>query len=176
MKRLPNLIITSGDPAGIGLDLCVMLAFKKFLANITIIGNKDAILSRASKLKKNIKISTKLGSHLGNGELKIINLNYKNPVISGQLDKSNSLQQLKGLRNSIELCLDKKFDALIKKKANEVNQNVKLEFNKTKIHLNLIELNLEVKLNEPRIIIKDKKINLSKLNLFLSIKSFFSSN
>jgi len=69
-----------------------------------------------------------------------------------------------------------KFDALIKKKANEVNQNVKLEFNKTKIHLNLIELNLEVKLNEPRIIIKDKKINLSKLNLFLSIKSFFSSN
>ena len=35
MKRLPNLMITSGDPAGIGLDLCVMLAFKKFMANIT---------------------------------------------------------------------------------------------------------------------------------------------
>ena len=42
MKRLPNLIITSGDPAGIGLDLCVMLAFKKFMANITIIGNLQA--------------------------------------------------------------------------------------------------------------------------------------
>ena len=54
-------MITSGDQAGIGLDLCVMLAFKKFMANITIIGNKNAILSRASKLKKNIKISTKLG-------------------------------------------------------------------------------------------------------------------
>ena len=113
MKKLPNLIITSGDPAGIGLDLCVMLAFKKFLANITIIGNKDAILSRARQLKKNIEISTKLGSHLGNGELKIINLDYKNPVVPGQLDKSNSLQQLKGLKNSIELCLSKKFDALI---------------------------------------------------------------
>ena len=72
MKKLPNLIITSGDPAGIGLDLCVMLAFKKFLANITIIGNKDAILSRARQMKKNIKISTKLSSHLGNGELKLI--------------------------------------------------------------------------------------------------------
>ena len=45
--------------------------------------------------------------------LKIINLDYKNPVVSGQLDKSNSLQQLKGLKNSIELCLSKKFDALI---------------------------------------------------------------
>tara|TARA_B100000767_G_scaffold68369_1_gene64941 strand:- start:4578 stop:5558 length:981 start_codon:yes stop_codon:yes gene_type:complete len=113
MKRLPNLIITSGDPAGIGLDLCVMLAFKKFMANITIIGNKNAILSRAKQQKKNIILSTKLGSHLGNGELKIINLDYKNPVVSGQLDKSNSLQQLRGLKNSIELCLSKKFDALI---------------------------------------------------------------
>ena len=113
MKRLPNLIITSGDPAGIGLDLCVMLAFKKFPANITIIGNEDALLSRASQLKKNIKISTRLGSHLGNGELKIINLDYKNPVIPGQLDKSNSLLQLKGLKNSVELCLNKQFDALI---------------------------------------------------------------
>ena len=113
MKRLPNLIITSGDPAGIGLDLCVILAFKKFMANITIIGNKDAILARARQMKKNIKVSTKLGSHLGNGELKIINLDYKNPVVAGQLDKNNSLQQLKGLKTSIELCLTKKFDALI---------------------------------------------------------------
>ena len=102
MKRLPNLIITSGDPAGIGLDLCVMLAFKKFLANITIIGNKDAILSRASQLKKNIEISTRLGSHLGNGKLNIINLDYKNPVIPGKLDKSNSLLQLNGLKNLIK--------------------------------------------------------------------------
>ena len=114
MKILPNLIITSGDPAGIGLDLCVILAFKKFLANITIIGNKDAILARARQMKKNIKVSsTKLGSHLGNGELKFINLDYKNPVVAGQLYKNNSLQQLEGLKTSIELCLTKKFDALI---------------------------------------------------------------
>ena len=69
-----------------------------------------------------------------------------------------------------------RFDALIKDKTNEVNQDVKLEFNKTKIHLNLLELNLAVRLNEPKVIIKQNKINLSKLNLFLSIKSFFSSN
>ena len=69
-----------------------------------------------------------------------------------------------------------RFDSLIKEKANEVNQNIKLEFNKTKIHLNPAELNLAVKLKEPRVIIKNKQINLSKLNFFLSIKSFFSSN
>ena len=69
-----------------------------------------------------------------------------------------------------------KFDTLIKDKANQVNQNVKLEFSKTKIHLNPTELNLAVKLKEPRVIIRNNEINLSKLNLFLSIKSFFSSN
>ena len=38
-----------------------------------------------------------------------------------------------------------KFDDLIKEKANQVNQNVRLEFNKTKIHLNPSQLNLVVK-------------------------------
>ena len=69
-----------------------------------------------------------------------------------------------------------KFDDLIKNKANEVNQYVQLEFRKTKIHLNLKELNLIVKLQNPKILIRNNKINLSKLDLFLSIKSFFSSN
>ena len=69
-----------------------------------------------------------------------------------------------------------KFDVLIKEKANEVNHNVKLEFNRTKIHLNPRDLNLIVRLKEPKVIVKGNQINLSKLNLFLSIKSFFSSN
>jgi len=69
-----------------------------------------------------------------------------------------------------------KFDSLIKKNANEVNQNVKLEFNKTKIHLSPAELNLVVKLKNPKVLIKSNEVKLSKLNLFLSIKSFFSSN
>ena len=69
-----------------------------------------------------------------------------------------------------------KFDSIIKEKANEVNQNVKLEFNKTNIHLSPTELNLVVKLKNPKISIRNDEINLSKLNLFLSIKSFFSSD
>jgi len=69
-----------------------------------------------------------------------------------------------------------KFDVLIKKKANEVNRNVKLEFNGTKIHLNPSELNLVVKLINPIVLIRNNEINLSKLNLFLSIKSFFTSD
>ena len=43
-----------------------------------------------------------------------------------------------------------KFDGFIKNKANEVNKYVKLEFKKTKIHLNPTELNLVVILKNPK--------------------------
>tara|TARA_Y100000590_G_scaffold465596_1_gene638339 strand:- start:461 stop:2692 length:2232 start_codon:yes stop_codon:yes gene_type:complete len=69
-----------------------------------------------------------------------------------------------------------RFDILIKSKANEVNQNVKLEFNKTKIHLNPLELNLVVKLKKPKVLIRGNEINLSKIDLFLALKSFVTSD
>ena len=69
-----------------------------------------------------------------------------------------------------------KFNDLIKNKANGVNQYVKLEFQKTKIHLNLNELNLAVRLQDPKIFIGNNQIDLSKLDLFLSLKSFFGSD
>ena len=69
-----------------------------------------------------------------------------------------------------------KLDALIKEKANQVNQNVKLEFNKTNIHLNPSELNLVVKLNKPKVLIRGNGINLSKIDLFIALKSFITSD
>ena len=69
-----------------------------------------------------------------------------------------------------------RFNNLIKNKANEVNQHIKLDFEKTKIHLNPSKLDLVVKLKNPKILINNQRIDLSKFNLFLSIKSFFSSD
>ncbi len=69
-----------------------------------------------------------------------------------------------------------KFNYLIKNKTNEINKNAKLEFQKVKIHLNPKKLNLFVKLQRPKILIKNDKIDLSKLHLFLSLKSFFGSD
>ena len=69
-----------------------------------------------------------------------------------------------------------KFNDLIKNKVNEVNQNINLEFQTTKIYLNPTEFNFVVKLENPEILIRNNKIDLSKLDLFLSIKSFFGSD
>jgi hypothetical protein len=69
-----------------------------------------------------------------------------------------------------------KFNDLIKSKVNEVHQHVKLEFKKTKIHLNPKELNLVVKLQKPKVLIKNNEIILSKLDLFLPLRSFITSD
>ena len=69
-----------------------------------------------------------------------------------------------------------RFDEVIKKNANTINKNIKLEFNKTKIRINLLERNIIVKLKNPQLLIKKNPINLSKLDLFLSLKSFVNSD
>ena len=69
-----------------------------------------------------------------------------------------------------------KFNKLIKDKTNEVNQYIKLEFNQTKIYLNPKELNLLVKLQSPKILVHENEIILSKLDLFLALRSFFTSD
>ena len=68
------------------------------------------------------------------------------------------------------------FNDLIKSKANEVNRNVKLGFKETKIYLNPLQLDLTIKLENSKILIKDSEIILSKLDLFLPLRSLFTSN
>ena len=69
-----------------------------------------------------------------------------------------------------------KFDGIIKKKTNEINNNVKLEFNTTKIYLNLPELKIILKLKNPKFLLKNKEFNLSKFDLSLYLKSFYTSD
>ena len=69
-----------------------------------------------------------------------------------------------------------RFDNLIKDRANKANKFVKIEFQETKIYLNLRELNLVIKLQDPKILIKGNEIVLSNLDLFLPVKSFFTDD
>ena len=69
-----------------------------------------------------------------------------------------------------------KFDHLIKEKANKVNNYTVLKFRKTKIYFNPSELGLVVKLKNPKVLVKNNEFSLSKLYLFLPVKSFFNSD
>jgi 4-hydroxythreonine-4-phosphate dehydrogenase len=47
---LPTIVITSGEPAGIGPDLCLALAGHAFPARLVILGDRDLLRQRAAQL------------------------------------------------------------------------------------------------------------------------------
>jgi 4-hydroxythreonine-4-phosphate dehydrogenase len=116
MSQLPRIAITSGEPAGIGLDLCAMLAFHAMPAQLVIIADLPALRQRASALGLNIDFRSydpeKPISHTGNGELCVLHIQAPAPVIAGQLASDNGAYVLQTLQRAIDGCESGEFDAM----------------------------------------------------------------
>ena len=56
MKNLPKILITPGEPSGIGYDILLSVAEKKFPAQIIAITNLELLKERAVLLKKKINL------------------------------------------------------------------------------------------------------------------------
>ena len=54
MKKIPKILITPGDPSGIGLDILLEISKKKFPAKIIAITNITLLKERAKILKKKV--------------------------------------------------------------------------------------------------------------------------
>lgn len=116
-KTLPRIAITAGEPAGIGPDLCVMLARKAFNAEIVVIADSDLLQARAAQLGLSTQITpfveNKTQAHLGNGSLTVLHIPINSPAIAGKLDAKNSAYVLETLKIAAQGCLENKFDAMV---------------------------------------------------------------
>ncbi|MDR2875903.1 MAG: 4-hydroxythreonine-4-phosphate dehydrogenase PdxA [Methylobacillus sp.] len=106
MQKLPKIALTAGEPAGIGPDLCVMLAqdaLAKTLpqADITVIADRDLIYSRAAQLG------------LSPGNLRVQHVPLATPAHAGKLDARNSGYVLETLTHAVNGCLNGTFDAMV---------------------------------------------------------------
>ena len=97
----PRIAITSGEPAGIGPDICVMLAQHEIKADITIIGDAEMLVARAQQL--NIHFDAK----------KVLHMSSAAPVTAGTLNPANSQYVLSMLMRSIDGCASGEFDAVV---------------------------------------------------------------
>ena len=113
LMKLPSIIINCGEPSGIGLDLCVLLAFRKVSAKITIMANKKALNARAKMHNKKINFVKNLDFHKGNGDISLIDVPYKSNVIPGKPIQENSLSQLEMIDYGVNNCINKIYDALV---------------------------------------------------------------
>jgi len=115
--RLPRIVVSAGEPAGIGPDIVLLCAQIKFNADIITIGDIELFADRAKQLNLDIKI--KKCSLEDNrtctpaGTLKILPTSLAKPSIAGQLDEENAQYVLNVLDLGIEACMNKQADALV---------------------------------------------------------------
>ena len=97
----PTIALTSGEPAGIGPDLCVLLATEELAANIVVLGDRDLLNSRAATLGIDIK------------KLRIESVPVAAPVVAGKLNAANSPYVLNLLDRAIDGCRAGEFAAMV---------------------------------------------------------------
>lgn len=114
---LPTIAITAGEPAGIGPDLCVMLAHKVLNASVVVVADAEMLKARAAQLKLAINItpytSNNIQKHIGDGRLTVLDVPISTPVIAGTLDARNSQYVLETLKRAALGCLENIFDAMV---------------------------------------------------------------
>jgi 4-hydroxythreonine-4-phosphate dehydrogenase len=111
MRQLPRIAITSGEPAGIGPDLCVMLAKQRIEAEITLIGDVQTLTARAKQRKLEIKLPPYEANTLN--KLSILHIPVAHIVTAGKLDVANSSYVLNTLTCAMDGCLSGAFDAMV---------------------------------------------------------------
>ena len=113
MNSKKKIIVSMGDPAGIGPDLCIMLAEKKFNAHITIVGNSSTLKNRANLHNKKIQLTDEEMIHRGNSVLTLQDIEYPSDVIPGQPNKKNSVAQFKSMEFIVHELQNNRYDALV---------------------------------------------------------------
>ncbi len=114
---LPRLAITTGEPAGIGPDLCLELARRNWDAQLIFVGDPDLLETRASALGLQVGIElvdaqAPAVAHKP-GVLQVIARQTAEKVLPGRLNKSNARYVIECLDSAARGCLERRFDAMI---------------------------------------------------------------
>ncbi len=114
----PRLLITSGEPAGIGPDLIIKLSQLSHSYALTVIADPDLIEQRAELLSTSIKINTISANcsdrkQYDTNAINILPIKLKQTSIPGKLDVNNAEYVLKMLKLATEQCLSENYDAVI---------------------------------------------------------------
>lgn len=98
--ELPVIAVTSGEPAGIGPDLCLALGSQQLGARIVVIGDSGLLKERAAALGQSV-------------DVEILDVRVARPVKAGKLDPANGRYVLATLDRAIEGCMKGEFAAMV---------------------------------------------------------------
>jgi 4-hydroxythreonine-4-phosphate dehydrogenase len=101
------LYITTGEPAGIGPDICLELADFPSERTLVVLANRELMQQRAQQLNKNLELIEYQGqiTPAPIGQLYIKSLPLAQPVQAGQLDVANAPYVLAQLTEAARACM-----------------------------------------------------------------------
>ena len=110
----PVIAITSGEPAGIGPELCLRLAQGQFSARLVILGDKDLLARRAALLQLPIPLADYDPSReVAPGTLEVLHHPLAKDSQPGRLDPANGPYVLALLDRALAGCLKGEFAAMV---------------------------------------------------------------
>jgi 4-hydroxythreonine-4-phosphate dehydrogenase len=113
---VPRVILTSGEPAGIGPDLCIDIAARPWNCELVVAGDPDLIESRARTMGRSVRIRTYEAGQSPEahapGTLTVLPIATDVPVRTGSLDVRNARYVLRLLDRAASGCLAGEFAAM----------------------------------------------------------------
>ena len=114
---LPRLILTCGEPAGIGPDLCIDIAGRAWPCELIVAGDTEVLQARAQQLRRPLsflpyKPDDVPAEHRA-GTLRVLHVPVAAPVRPGHLDRANARHVLQLLDRAIDGCMAGEFAAMV---------------------------------------------------------------
>ncbi len=107
---MPELVVTSGEPAGIGPDIVACIDPARFDARLIVVGDRDLLEARASQLGKKPRY---VDYGAGDDGVEVIHEPLAAPCRPGEPDPANARYVLRLLERACRGCLDGEFDAMV---------------------------------------------------------------
>ncbi len=117
MTDLPVIVVSSGEPAGIGPDICIALAERPIAARLAVLGDPRLLAERGHALGRDLRLrecadAAAVGPHRL-GSLQVLPVALRSPVHAGEPDRRNAPYVLDLLRRGTELCMRGAAQALV---------------------------------------------------------------
>ncbi len=112
------LVVTAGEPAGIGPEICLALAREALPCRVVVVADANALQARAAMTGLDVSVRAISPedadtARAANGELLVLHTEFPEPPVCGRPSPANAAALLDGLRLAADGCRDGRFAGLV---------------------------------------------------------------
>ena len=113
-SSLPVLAVTSGEPSGVGPELCARLPERKWPAHLVVVGDAELIEERLERTGRALIVRPwEPGMQPAPGIFDVLHLPLACPALAGKSNPANAAYVLNILDRAIDGCVRKIFDGMV---------------------------------------------------------------